>query len=202
MSTISTLDQLREYFPQPKGRSLHKQRSALEQHSRRFISLSPFVTIASSAQEGADASPRGGDPGFVHVLDDTTLLIPDSPGNNRLDTLQNIISQPNVGLLFLIPGINETLRINGRARLTCDDNLLQLFQQQKHLPKLLIEVAIEDVYLHCAKSLMRAKLWQPEAQSEIRELPSMGVMIRDQLGEKGEVESQQDMVKRYQQNLY
>jgi len=199
---IDSLAQLRALYPPPKERSLKKQIDALDAHCLRFIALSPFVVIASSDDENAlDASPRGGAPGFVRAIDAHTLLIPDAPGNNRLDTLENIVATGRVGLLFMIPGVDETLRINGRARLSAMPETLARLVDERRTPRLAIEVAVEAAYLHCAKALMRSALWSTSAQVERTALPTMGEMLRDQTGMAGPAETQEAMVARYAQDL-
>lgn len=199
---IDSKEKLRAAYPPAKERSVKKQLTRLDRHCLRFVSLSPFVVLSSGTQEGGfDASPRGGEPGFVKASDSTTLLIPDAPGNNRLDTLENIIASGRLGLLFLIPGVDETLRVNGRARLLDDPALLRTFANEKRTPKLAIEVKVEDVYLHCAKALMRSKLWSAESRVERAVLPTMGQMLADQLGEPALEETQAQMVERYKADL-
>lgn len=180
---IETEQQLRAIYPAPKERIIKKQLSALDVHCQRFIQLSPFVVIASASRSLAmDASPRGGVPGFVKVCDEQTLLIPDAPGNNRLDTFENIIETGQVGLLFLIPGFDETLRINGAARLSCAEAFLGYFANQQRPPKLVMEVKVDAAYLHCPKALMRSRLWHPSAQTDRTVLPTVIEMINDQTG--------------------
>jgi len=199
---IDTLEKLRALYPVPKERAIRKQLSSLDPHCRRFIELSPFVVVASgNVTQAMDASPRGGAPGFVKALDERTLLIPDAPGNNRLDTLGNIIGTGKVGLLFMIPGIDETLRVNGAARLSCDEEQLQLFAGEKHRPKLVIEVVVAEAYLHCAKALMRSGLWQTSAQVPRSLLPTMGQMINSQTGIEAPAETQEEMLARYAADL-
>src|SRR5262245_20562472 len=170
---IDSNEKLRGVYAPAKERSVRKQLDHLDRHCLRFLELSPFVVLASGdAQNRYDASPRGGEPGFVKA-DRNTLWIPDSVGNNRLDTLQNLIATGRIGLLFLIPGVDETLRVNGRARLSDEPALLQRFATEKRTPKAVIEVQVEDAYLHCAKALMRSKLWSPESRVERSVLPSM-----------------------------
>ena len=199
---IDSVDQLRTLYPAPKERSVKKQLAALDVHCTRFIQLSPFVVLASSSTSSAmDASPRGGTPGFVKVLDERTLLIPDAPGNNRLDTLENIIGTGKIGLFFMIPGIDETLRINGTARLSCDEERLQLFSAEKRRPRLVIEVTVAEAYLHCAKALMRSNLWHPSSHVARSALPTMGQMLNSQTGLQAPAESQEEMVARYATEL-
>jgi len=201
-SRINTVDALRSLYPPPGERAVRKQLAALDVHCRRFVSLSPLLVISSASAAGRmDASPRGGEPGFAKVADDKTLLIPDSPGNNRLDTLSNIVETGRAGLLFLIPGVDETLRINGTAALSEDPTLLELARSERRLPRLVIRIGVEEAYLHCAKALMRSRLWAPESLVDRSVLPTMGRMIHDQGGIVGEPESQEQMVARYARDL-
>jgi PPOX class probable FMN-dependent enzyme len=197
---IESKEQLRAAYPPARERSVRKQMARLDRHARRFIELSPFLVLASGAEGRFDASPRGGDPGFVKAPDDATLLIPDAPGNNRLDTLENIVATGSLGILFLLPGVDETLRVNGRARLVDDPATLQSCADARRTPKLVIRVAIEDVYLHCAKALMRSKLWGAEHRVERSVLPSMGQMLQEQIG-SGAGETQEQMLERYRSEL-
>jgi PPOX class probable FMN-dependent enzyme len=202
MTDIRSVEALRCLYREPSERAVRKQLDRLDAHCRRFVSLSPFVVIASADADGrVDASPRGGDPGFVKVFDDRTVLIPDSPGNNRLDSLHNLISRPGVGLLFMIPGVDETLRINGRATLHTDEALIGLCANERRRAPLVIAVEVKEAYLHCAKALMRSKLWNSQAQQDRSVLPSMGQMLKDQIGLAGEPESNDAMRARYQADL-
>ncbi len=199
---IDSVAALRELYPPPKGRAVKKQLDHLDTHCRRFIALSPFVVIASGGEAGGfDASPRGGEPGFVEVIDDRTLWLPDSPGNNRLDTLENLIETGQIGLLFLIPGVDETLRVNGQATVSADPEKTVRFAKEKRTPRVVIEVAVEEAYLHCAKALMRSRLWDPASMRDRSVLPTMGRMLNDQIGSDGPAESQEAMVARYQADL-
>jgi PPOX class probable FMN-dependent enzyme len=202
MAEIATLEALRSLYREPSERAVQKQLDRLDAHCRRFIALSPFLVLASADAQGrVDASPRGGDPGFVKILDERTVLIPDSPGNNRLDSLQNLISRPGVGLLFMVPGVDETLRINGTATLRTDEALVALCTNERRRPPLVIAVEVKEAYLHCAKALMRSKVWDPAAKRERGVLPSMGQMLKDQLGLEGEPESDAAMRARYVKDL-
>jgi PPOX class probable FMN-dependent enzyme len=202
MNDIRSMEALRALYRAPSERAVKKQLERLDEHCRRFISLSPFLVMASADAEGrVDASPRGGDPGFVKVLDERTVLIPDAPGNNRLDSMQNLVARPGVGLLFMIPGVDETLRINGRASLRTDAALVDLCANERRRPPLVIAVAVQEAYLHCAKALMRSQLWDPAAKQERSVLPSMGQMLKDQLGATGEPESDAAMRARYKADL-
>ena len=203
---ITTLQALRDIYKPASERALKKEIPSLDVHATRFIGLSPFVVLSSGGTHGdLDASPRGGEPGFVKVLDAQTLLIPDAPGNNRLDTLENIVSTGQLGLLFLVPGVDETLRINGRAVLSNNAEDLQPFAVAKRPPALVIRLTVASVYLHCAKSLMRSQLWDTTRHLDRAAMPTMGEMLRDQIqafkGETIEIESQAHMLERYKQSL-
>lgn len=195
---------LRERYPDTLERSLRKQLDHVDRHCRRFIELSPFFVLASAGPDGtADASPRGGPPGFVHVDDEHTLLVPDWPGNNRLDSMTNLVSAPGVGLLFMIPGVDETLRVNGTVEISDDEALRGRFAaDERRMPRTVLVVTMSEAYLHCAKALMRSRLWDPESQVPRDALPTMGEMMRDHIGSTDEPESQEAMVARYREILY
>lgn len=176
--SFQSVSDLREIYAEPKQRVLDKQITYLDEHCRKFISLSPFLALGT---EG-DISPKGDAPGFVAVLDDTRILIPDRSGNNRLDSYQNILSNPKVGLLFMIPGLNETLRINGTAEITSDADFLAPLAVNGKAPKAGLIVHVEEAYLHCAKALIRAKIWDTETQQDRSVLPSYGDMVTAQVG--------------------
>jgi PPOX class probable FMN-dependent enzyme len=204
MSEIQQLNGLRAVYKQPGDRAVRKQLDHLDVHCRRFIELSPFVVVASSGGDGrSDASPRGGPPGFVKVLDEKRLAFGDSPGNNRLDTLSNITAHPQVGMLFLLPGVNETLRVNGRAYTTTDATLCAAMSVERKQPASVMVVDVQEAYLHCAKSLMRSNLWDAGTQVERSALPTMNEMIKDQTGStESQIESQEAMEARYREVLY
>lgn len=198
---IDSLEALRQLYIAPRERSVRKQLPALDPHARHFVGLSPFVVLATVGATGTmDASPRGGAPGFVQIDDAGELLIPDAPGNNRLDSLENILATGRAGLLFLVPGIDETLRVNGRAHLSVAAADLQRCTDAKRVPKLVIRVAVEECYLHCAKAFMRSRLWHADAQVDRAVMPSMGQMILDQTG-VGPAETQPEMLVRYASDL-
>jgi PPOX class probable FMN-dependent enzyme len=181
---------------------VRKQLTALDVHCQRFIGLSPFVVLATAGAAGAlDASPRGGAPGFVQCLDAHTLLIPDAPGNNRLDTLENIVATGHLGLLFLVPGVDETLRVNGRAVLSRAPDDIARCSTDKRTPVLVIRVAVQEAYLHCAKALMRSALWSPQARVDRAVLPTAGQMLMDHTGIPTAPETQEEMLRRYQPDL-
>jgi len=180
---VASEDELRSLYGTPSKLAVAKQIDRLDVHARRFIELSPFLVISSHGADGlGDVSPKGDAPGFVQVLDDRTLLIPDRPGNNRLDTLSNVTVNDGVGLLFMVPGVCETLRVNGRARIVTDDDLLTPTAVRGRLPTAGILVAVAEVYLHCAKALVRSKLWDDDHRVERRTLPSLARIISDQVG--------------------
>jgi len=202
VAAIRTEDDLRGRFPEPTERVWRKELDHIDRHCRRFIEHSPFVVLATGDGDGAlDATPRGGDPGFVEVADERTLLLPDRPGNNRLDSLSNLIRNPGVGLLFLIPGVDETLRVNGTAELRDDPDLTARFQVGKRPPAVVVQITVRQAYLHCAKALMRSRMWDPDARLDRSELPTMGEMMRDHTG-AGRAETQSEMVERYRGQLY
>lgn len=184
MEFIASHGDLRKIYktPEPTAGSIRKELRALDGHCRSFIAKSPFVLIGSSDGAGnADVTPKGDRPGFASVLDETTIAIPDRPGNNRLDTLENILVNPAVGLLFLIPGMNETLRVNGEARITVDQALREQLAVDGKLPLSVIVVRVKAVYMHCAKAFMRSALWQPESWPDRASMPTLGAILRDQL---------------------
>ena len=200
--TLSSLQALRALYPAPKERAVRKQLDHLDVHCRRFIGLSPFVVLASSSAGLAmDASPRGGAPGFVRAPDAHTLLIPDAPGNHRLDTLENIVATGRLGMLFIIPGVDETLRVNGAAQISTDPALIEQVTDERRRPTVVIRVRVEQAYLHCAKAFMRSRLWSVQAQVQRSVLPTMGRMISEQTGLVGADETQEQMLARYQADL-
>ena len=200
--TITNEDELRALYGWPTGRAKAKVLDRLEKHASNFIQHSPFFVLSSYGHDGrADTSPRGGKPGFVAILDEHTLLVPDAKGNNRVDSLINIVETGRVGCLFLIPGIEETLRINGRATITTDVECLRQFPEERHPPKTCIKITVDEVFLHCAKALMRSELWKETYRVERPGFPTMGVMLSEQLGSDKPVESQEDMIKRYSGDL-
>lgn len=202
MAKIATIAALRTLYDQPMERAAKKDIGRIDQHIRTFIAHSPFCVVSSTGANGrCDASPRGDAAGFVHVLDDRTLLIPDRPGNNRLDTLTNIIERPEVGLLFLVPGAREQLRVNGTAELRDDPELLRLFEVRGKLPKLVIRVAVHEAYLHCGKAVIRSDLWNSALHVKREALPSIGQVIQAQTG-LGAGETHAEMDARYEKTLY
>ena len=176
-SVISTAEELRALYGEASPRALIKELDHVSPHYQQFIEASPFAVIGSVGPEGLDTSPRGDPPGFVHVADSRTLLLPDRRGNNRADTLMNIVRDPRVSLLFLIPGIGETLRVIGKAKIVVDKQLCQQFEMQGKLPRSVMVLAVDKVYFQCQKALTRSKLWQAEAKVDRAALPTTGQMI-------------------------
>src|SRR5690348_2892812 len=184
-------------------RTIKKQLPRLEKHSRAFIARSPFLVIASSDPSGrCDASPKGDMPGFVQVIDDETLLIPDRLGNNRVDTIGNLLERPGVGLIFFVPGLNETLRINGHASITTDAALLEPLAVNGKVPRSGIVISAEEVYFHCGKALIRSDLWNQEKQLQRSEFPSLGRIIADQIGGISVEEAERQTAESYRTRLY
>ena len=202
MDHLASLAALRRLYDLPKERAIKKQLAALDVHCIRFVSLSPFVVLATHGADGtADASPRGGAPGFVRVRGAHTLLIPDAPGNNRLDTLENIVATGQLGLLFMIPGLDETLRVNGPAVLSTAAEDLAATSDARRTPKLAIRVTVREAYLHCAKAFMRSDLWAAAARFDRAALPTAGQMLCDHTGVSTPPETPEAMRQRYEPDL-
>jgi PPOX class probable FMN-dependent enzyme len=202
MSELSSLEALRTLYVAPTERAQRKQLSQLDKHCRDFIAMSPFVVLSTCDERyHLDASPRGGDPGFVKITADGGLLLPDAPGNNRLDSLENIVRTGQVGLLFMIPGFDETLRVNGHAVLSTRSDDIRCCTTERRAPKLVIRVSVTAAYLHCAKAFLRSKLWQLQAQVDRATLPTMGQMIGDQTGLSVAPETREEMERRVAPDL-
>jgi PPOX class probable FMN-dependent enzyme len=202
-TTVDDAVQLRSLVGEVHPLAERKVLDRLDRFCRDFIALSPFLVLATADADGrADASPRGDGPGFVQVLDDRTLLIPDRRGNNRVDSYGNVLSAPGVGLIFFVPGINETLRVNGRARMTTDTTLLEPMAMQEKAPKLGLIVAVEEAYFHCGKALIRSKLWAPEAQVERESFPTLGRIVAEQTKAITVAEAEANMAEGYRTRLY
>lgn len=178
---VADEETLRRVYPKVSKPIRDKAIDYLDEFAQQFISLSPFFCIGTARPDNlADVSPRGGEPGFVQVLDARHFAFPDRPGNNRLDTLTNLVHAPAAGLLFLIPGIEETLRVNGTASITVQEDLIARFVVDGKRPRSVIVVEVAEVYLHCSKALKRSELWKPERHVERSRLPSWGEMLRNQ----------------------
>ena len=201
MHTVTDVSELRALYGQPMGLAVKKSLPRLDRHCREFIRMSPFLLVSTQGPDGADISPRGDPSGFVSVEDDGAILIPDRPGNNRIDTLENILRNPRVGIIFLVPGLNESLRINGAAEIVAGPELRRLDHQDR-VPKTAIRVRIEEVFFHCAKALIRSQLWDPETRVPKGSLPPLGVILADQIaGVDGEAATAA-IENAYRTNLY
>jgi len=187
VSIVEDIREIREIYGEPMERTIKKQLPRLEKHSRAFIEMSPFLVMATCDADGrCDASPKGDGPGFVTVIDDETLLIPDRLGNNRVDSIGNILQHPRIGLIFFVPGIRETLRVNGRAQITTDPEVLAPTTVNGKLPRSGILVTADEVYFHCGKALIRSDLWNPEKHVARTDFPSLGIVIADQICQRVE----------------
>jgi PPOX class probable FMN-dependent enzyme len=174
---VTTMAELEAMYAQPMETSLLKELDHIGPHYRALIEASPFCALATCGPEGLDCSPRGDAAGFVRIQDERTLLIPDRRGNNRIDTLRNIVRDPRVALLFLIPGVSETMRVNGRAAISRDPKLIESFNVDGKPPRCVIVVTVERAYFQCAKAIVRSKLWDPATRIERSKLPSTGAMV-------------------------
>lgn len=183
MAQISTVEQLQTLYKAPHPIVLQKAIPALEQHSQTFIAHSPFVVLSTQTAQGKmDISPRGGPAGFVQVLDSEHLLFGDHAGNNRLDTLRNLLHNPEISLLFIIPGLHEVLRVKGRASLHDDEDLIERYLEGNKRPKLVVKIAVSEVFFHCPKAMLIGNVWNSETFSKRDILPSLGQIVQDQLG--------------------
>jgi PPOX class probable FMN-dependent enzyme len=194
---ISSVHELRALMGEPVSPAVvDKTLPALDKHCRNFISRSPFVLIASSDSSGRmDISPKGDAPGFVQVLDDVTLAIPERPGNQRFDTFCNLLESPRLGLIFLIPGKRETLRVSGTAQIVADPVLLESMSAGGKVPALALVVRVEEAFMHCAKCMIRSKLWEPEAWPALDGLPSLAQAMKDAMDFPGPVEFFEERIK-------
>jgi PPOX class probable FMN-dependent enzyme len=200
---IAEPSELRERYPAPSERARLKTLRKLDIHCRTFIAHSPFVCLGTSSENGADVAPRGDRPGFVYVLDDVTLAIPDWPGNNRLDSLTNVLSNPRVGLLFFVPGVDETLRVNGTGIIATSVDLLSRWEVDGKHPRSVLLVSVQEAFLHCGKALIRSRLWHNDYKIDRSQLPPYGAMLKDQIeiGETAE-EIQASVAQGYREGLY
>jgi PPOX class probable FMN-dependent enzyme len=176
---LTTVEQLEAHYGHPHGPAVIKEIDHINDSYRKLIEAAPFVAIATSGPEGLDCSPKGDPAGFVHVLDDKTLAIPDRPGNNRIDGFRNIVRDPRIALLLLIPGVGETMRVNGRASISIDPDLLQRFPVNGKLPRSVMLIHVETAFVHCAKAIVRSKLWDEATKIDRKSVPSLGTMIAE-----------------------
>jgi PPOX class probable FMN-dependent enzyme len=178
--TITTTEELeRVYSDTPYGPALFKETDRITPQYRKLIEAAPFVVVATSGPEGLDCSPRGDPPGFVRVVDEHTIIIPDRRGNNRIDTLRNLVRDPRIALLFLIPGVGETMRINGRAEISTDPKLTESFVINGKLPRSVLVVTVERAYFQCTKAIIRSKLWDPASIVDRKSLPTPGAILAE-----------------------
>ncbi|MGC1466681.1 MAG: pyridoxamine 5'-phosphate oxidase family protein [Pseudolabrys sp.] len=176
---VTTMEQLQSLYGERNPAAIAKEIDFINGSYSKLIEAAPFVAIATGGPEGLDCSPKGDAPGFVRILDNKTLALPDRPGNNRIDGFRNILCDPRIALLFLIPGIGETLRVNGRASISIDPELMQSFAINGKLPRCVLVVHVESIYFHCSKAIVRSKLWEETTKIERRSLPSTGTIIAE-----------------------
>lgn len=202
---ISTREQLREHMGFPNQGAIDKEITIIDPHAKNFIEHSPFMLIATSGAEGrVDVSPKGDPAGFVKVLNEKTLLVPDRPGNRRLDGFENILANPHVGLLFLVPQRDETLRVNGKAMLIRDRALLETMTWRGKTPSIATAVEVEELYFHCGKAFIRSKLWKPEEWGDVSDIATFGKILLDQTKATDTTADQIDcyLEDAYKKNLY
>jgi PPOX class probable FMN-dependent enzyme len=196
---VTSVAELRTVYPPPNPGAIAKQIAALDDHCRALIALAPFLLVGTTSAAGdCDVSPKGGPPGFVQVLDDHRLAWADLPGNRRVDSMRNLLDNPHIGLLFVIPGLEETLRVNGRAWPIRDESVLDRVALKGQRPPLAIGVHVEEVFIHCAKAFRRAALWEPEQWPDRSGLPTIGCIVRDHT--RSTAESAEEIDARLRQN--
>ena len=200
---VTTMERLETLYGTPSGPAVAKEIDHINSGYRKLIEAAPFVTIATSGPEGLDCSPKGDPAGFVRVLDEKTLAIPDRPGNNRLDGMRNLLRDPRIAVLFLIPGVGETLRVNGRADISVDPQLMESFAMNGKLPRAIIVVHVERVYFHCSKAIVRSKLWDEATKIDRKSLPSTGSIVAElSKGKLGGEAYDREMPERIKAQLY
>lgn len=202
MTILETESALRDCYDQPSELVQKKILRRLDKHAKAFIALSPFAVLATHGPDGCDASPRGDAPGFVQVVDDATLLLPDRRGNNLIDSLRNVVAAPDVGLLFLVPGINETLRVNGTAKVITDAARLRQMEAQGKVPTSALEITVREVYFHCGKAMIRSDLWNAEKHVPRTGFPSLGRVIADQVAGVDAEAADANLAEGYKTRLY
>ncbi|MGM0585663.1 MAG: MSMEG_1061 family FMN-dependent PPOX-type flavoprotein [Pseudomonadota bacterium] len=199
---ISDVESLRSVYGAPAERALAKQLDRLDAHCLRFLEFSPMMLLATCDGSRVDVSPKGDAPGFVRPDGSGSVLVPDWPGNNRLDGLENILRNPRVGMIFLIPGMRETLRINGRATIHDEETMRAPFETRGRLPLTVLRVEVEEVFLHCAKAFMRSRLWEPESWPVPEARPKAGEILRDHVADKAPAITDDEITARYEKVLY
>ena len=198
--SVSSYSELRAVYKLPAPRATQKVLDHLDVHCKNFIALSPLCVLSSANANGqADASPRGDPPGFVQVLDDKTLLLPDRPGNNQVDSLQNIVQYPGVGLLFFVPGMNETLRVKGKAEIVTDAEVLGPMTVKRRAPLSGLRITVEEAFLHCGRALIRSRIWDPDVQIDRSVYPTYGQVLADQIkgADAQEIDASEDEANRH-----
>jgi PPOX class probable FMN-dependent enzyme len=201
--TVTSIEQLEAIYGQPAGAAVWKEIDHINDSYRAFIEAAPFLALSTCGPEGVDCSPRGDEPGFVRVADARTLMIPDRRGNNRIDSLRNIVRDPRVSLLFLVPGVGETIRVIGRASISTDPALLESFVFAGKTPRAVLVVAVESVYFQCSKAIIRSKLWDPSRLIERTSLPSNGTIIAEiTRGKEGGAEYDRAYPERLKATIY
>jgi PPOX class probable FMN-dependent enzyme len=201
--TVTSIEQLEAIYGQPAGAAVWKEIDHINDGYRAFIEAAPFFALSTCGPEGVDCSPRGDEPGFVRVADGRTLMIPDRRGNNRIDSLRNIVRDPRVSLLFLVPGVGETIRVIGRASISADPALLESFVFAGKTPRAVLVVAVESVYFQCSKAIIRSKLWDPSRLIERTSLPSNGTIIAEiTRGKEGGAEYDRAYPERLKATIY
>jgi uncharacterized protein len=200
---ITTMEQLERLYGEPRPVAVLKEVEEITPSYAKLIEAAPFVAVATSGPEGLDCSPKGDPAGFVRILDNKTLAIPDRPGNNRIDGMRNLVRDPRIAVLFLIPGVGETLRVNGRATISIDPELLQSFAVGGKLPRSVVLVSIERIYFHCSKAIVRSKLWSESTQVDRASLPSIGTIVAELSNGAFDAQSyDRDAPERIQAELY
>lgn len=195
--------ELAALYGQPGATSLAKEVDYLTAGYRAFVEASPFLVLATMGPEGLDASPRGDGPGFVRVVDEKTLIVPDRRGNNRIDSLRNVLAEPRIALLFLVPGVDETLRVNGRAVVDADPDLCASFAVDGKAPKTVLVVTVEAVFFQCARALLRSRLWEPDSRIARSALPSVGSLVAEaSAGREGGDAYDRSLAERIPKTLY
>ncbi|HZT27363.1 MAG TPA: pyridoxamine 5'-phosphate oxidase family protein [Pseudolabrys sp.] len=200
---VTTMEQLESLYGEKNPNSVIKEIQHINSGYRKLIEAAPFVAVATVGPEGLDCSPKGDAPGFVRILDEKTLAIPDRPGNNRIDGFRNLVRDPRVALLFLIPGCSETLRVNGRGSISVDPALMQMFAVGGKLPRCVLVVHIESIYFHCAKAIMRSKLWDEASKVDRKSLPTVGTILAElSQGKAGGEQYDREAPAKHQAMLY
>lgn len=202
MTVLDTETALRGCYDEPNEMVQRKILHRLDKHAKAFIALSPFVALSTSGPDGADCSPRGDEPGFVHVENDVTLLLPDRRGNNLIDSLRNVVASPHVGLLFLVPGINETLRVNGMASVITDPQRLAPMAAQGKVPASALEISVREVFFHCGKAMIRSQLWNAEKHAPRTSFPTLGRVLADQIAGVDADVADVNLAEGYKSRLY